>query len=133
MSKTTSTTIDLATRKGYDIAAAIRGPDLWLEAEMIKYVFTARIRWLAGARQHGYSNRSGRIDALKAQALQAECCKDWGSEMMDRAFSHCIRHIWEAARALGDTNLAELAGIMGYARARREISIEDIIELAGGD
>ncbi len=131
----TPTTIDLSTRKGYNIAAAIRGPDFKDGAIIIKYVFTARIRWLAGARSQdewviGYDSRNGRVDAERARALQAAFRLVASDKDATRAFVHYLAHAYQAAAALGDDKLAELASSFLQGKP---LSTTRIIELAGGE
>jgi hypothetical protein len=62
--------IDLSTNAGYDIAGAIRGPDMYYGYDetkgimlgWIKHTFTGRLRWLVGARGYMVLRESAVID-----------------------------------------------------------------------
>lgn len=134
---TTTTTIDLSTDKGYSIAAAIRGPDFQTNSEVIKHTFTARIRYLAGARDRGrYDIRLRRISTATARELREEQHQYLKDGLTTAALFHYLIHIEGAAFTLGDKKLAELAKIFRVGGAGIEenvLSNERIIELAGGD
>ena len=122
--------MDLSTRDGYVVAAAMRGPDQG-EVGMTKDVFTARIRWLAGARnEKQYVSREGKIDIHTAARLRGDM-EEWGSADI-AGLRHYAQHIEDAAYTLGDLGLAKLAehcrfGTLG------SLADEEIIRLAGGD
>ena len=122
--------LDLSTRDGYVVAAAMRGPDQG-EVGAIKSVFTARIRWLAGARnEKQYVSREGKIDIHTAARLRGDM-EEWGSADI-AGLRHYAQHIEDAAYTLGDLGLAKLDehcrfGTLG------SLADEEIIRLAGGD
>ena len=122
--------VDLSTHDGYMVAAAMRGPDR-PAAGAVKWVFTARIRWLAGAREdNSYSTREVKTNPYYAGQLRKQV-EQWRIDDAS-GLSHYLSHITEAARALGDKDLADLAYICA-ARALDTTSDSGIIRLAGGD
>jgi len=122
--------IDLSTKDGYEIAAAIRGPDL-SRLGLVKWVFTARIRHLAGA-QEG-SIRTLAIDEREAEVLLNEVAA-WRDRYGDNAVRHFFSHTASAATALGAHDLARLA--RDLQRDEGEVSLRPhldlIVVLAGG-
>ncbi|KKN82318.1 hypothetical protein LCGC14_0311310 [marine sediment metagenome] len=124
--------IDLSTRDGYDIAAAIRGPDFWNDGEAIKRVFTERIRWLAGVRG-GFSTRRYLV-SLSTVALMRREIRQASVSGIIPLITHYMRHVRDAASALNDKNLEHLAAIVLLGRPELDsLSDERIIELAGGE
>lgn len=122
--------LDLSTRNGYVVAAAMRGPDQG-EVGAIKSVFTARIRWLAGARnEEQYVSRESKIDIHTTRYFRTKV-EEWGSTDI-AGLRHYAQHIEDAAEVLGDKALNELA-YNCRAGTLRDLSNEDIIYLAGGD
>lgn len=123
--------IDLSTRKDYDIACAMRGPDSgnWV----LKKVFTARLRHLAGIEEvvrsqlgrgwvpFGATTRLYHIGRGDARLIRDT---HWVNEY------HFLRHCGRAALALGNRGLEELAQALIHGK---RLSLKRIIELAGGD
>lgn len=143
-------TIDLITKAGWDIAAAIRGPDIGWHGEALKEVLTMRIRALvigddtdnyeagsagAGLEASGMMVRRHRVPELMAAryiaALEAVTGPERGGTI------HYLTHIRNAALALGNRNLAELAArsrdmLTGEASIPLDVEVEAVVELAGG-
>jgi len=113
--------LDIAEPKGYDIACALRGPDLPY-TNMLKWALTCRIRYLAGCRDAPC--RRERLPTPEAEeALQQ-------AQQADPF--HYLRHVWAAAEALGDTDLARLTKELCFPEDE-PMTAERFAELAGGD
>lgn len=98
--------LDLSTLRGYNIAAAIRGPDIRNGGGGLKLAFTARLRYLAGLRDWG-DVRSTNHPIRPSQV----------SQLVERTRSspdvrHYLVHIRDAALALGAPGLKTAAEIL---------------------
>lgn len=96
---------DLSTLRGYNIAAAIRGPDIRDDKGALKRAFTARLRYLAGLRDWGDIRPTNRpISPFQVHQL------------MDRAshpdVRHYLTHARDAALALSADGLKTAAEIL---------------------
>ena len=97
--------VDLSTLRGYNIAAAIRGPDCRDDRGVLKRAFTARLRYLAGLRDWG----STRGDGSPITPFQVSQLVERASE---RNVRHYLIHALDGAHALGADGLKTAAGIL---------------------
>lgn len=117
--------LDTNNMRDYDIACALRGPDLPGTGNL-KYVLTCRIRRLVGC-SHAPVRR-GRVVESTAEAALAEVAARKGG--IDRGLEHYMHHVYQAAEHLGDEGLATLVFGLLYGPPPTP---ERLIELAGGD
>lgn len=96
--------IDVSTQDGYDLACALRGPDIKSRdgteerlSRLLKLHTAGRFRHLAGYAGHGV------VTARPIDHLDRENLLKYGAEIGDRLadYSHYIRHAKAGARALG--------------------------------
>lgn len=67
--------LDVSTQGGYDVACALRGPDISLRG--LKWVLTARLRCLVGVSMNlGGDIRDARVPSLVAQAMYRQANED---------------------------------------------------------
>lgn len=134
--------LDVSTNAGYLVACALRGPDLPLEiAETLKYVFTRRIRTLAGVADISRLTRRIPISLSTANRLQrlVLTLRERQNTNLRSGVCHFLGHTSDAADALGDRNLAALASNIWKRALNYEeheavsLSPEAIIRLAGGE
>lgn len=88
--------VDLNTWRGYDIAAAIRGPDC--ECYWIKLLFTGEVRRLAAPWS---------IPPLEPPDGAIERATD--ELQFSHSYDHYLRHIQAAAEALNHRGLVQIA------------------------
>lgn len=145
--------IDITTRSGWDIASAIRGPDLGRDGP-IKEVLTMRIRALVvggapgtdsdpspqlqGLAATGMMLRYGRIsESLAAKYIhELESFKCGGPGTARGGAIHYLTHTMSAALALGDRSLARLAHLSRdalFGDAGNPLTVETVMELSGGE
>lgn len=94
--------LDVSTKRGYDIATALRGLDL-VFARALKYVLAARIRWLVGTdsdwgwvREHPLSNNARWVTV----GLKEELEQLLESDAYTGALRHYLMHTMEACHHL---------------------------------
>ena len=119
------------TRAIYDVACALRGPDISEPGspigldDALKYLFTARIRFAVGVAE--YAQKLGVVRNPKRETFELHY-----AEIITRAFpmsryDHYLLHIADAALVLGLTKLASVAKalFMDYT-----VTLEMILEAA---
>lgn len=116
--------LDITTADGYNIACALRGPDS--SNTVLKWVFTARIRALAGLALSG-SHGLVRIDTLPVP--YATDLRGLLPSLINRHY-HFLNHARSAALALATPDLARLV-IAVQSRSIAAMDVETIIEWAG--
>lgn len=134
---------DFTDQATYDIACALRGPDLMLPyAKDAKWVLTARLRALVGlpANTHKWTGL-GAVRYSQLTVKEASAFRDL-LETEHEAWAHYARHLEVAFGWLRTpeqrnqsnpyTDLAMLATQLQY-NSPRSITVEEIIQLAGGD
>lgn len=130
--------VDIRTRDGYNIACALRGPDIdGLLGGILKRTFAERIRFLAEAAVAALPDRilvrTARLSPDEADALRKAvtwCAKNYELYGGDHYLVHCEY----AAHALDDKQLAELAKRLRQVLVKKEPmpNQHQIIALAGG-
>lgn len=131
-----SSMIDLSTERGYDIACAMRGPDIEVPGSgALKIVVTGRIRALAGAGPVYGVVRHRHISIDTAGAL----CAYLPAMRATPGLMHYLGHALRAADHLGAHDLGKLIGRLAYDSmdpfdlASSQLTPEMIVELAGGE
>lgn len=125
-----NTKIDLSTQKGYDIACAMRGPDVDLPA--LKWVFTARIRHLCGVKSNVWVRDKplsswtlvGTKEITRSMIVEEILSTDC------RHLLHWACHVRDALTSLkqGGTGLLHLAVIVAQVGHGNSVSRETIEE-----
>jgi len=81
----------------YDIAVALRGPDY--VADRLKYVFTARLRWLAGVDVFSADTRCEEKVALTHVEEAALEAREWFKKTRT-GFRHWLEHMYTALNSM---------------------------------
>lgn len=119
--------LDVTTQEGYDIACALRGPDL-MSLENLKKVLVGRLRNLMGASPGVYmfSTPQSRLRSVKDAQEEWEDFSEWLAGIEDPLIQHRVRdtishwawHLVVAYRAVLKTeHTEEVKLLLAIARA----------------
>lgn len=140
--------LDIASRGGWSVGSALRGPDGPYPWDRLKRVFTERIRGVAlGLDANGIPTRTAHSYPVRSSRLSPQEAEGFLSAMRTInipenvvTLQHFLVHIRDAAQALELHDLAELASsylpelsAKGSRQLRMpELTVEQVIALAGG-
>jgi hypothetical protein len=95
--------IDIATQEGYNIATALRGPDVHNSriSQALKWLFTARLRHWMGINRHvAYIGAATRQHVLRRDfTIRLYCWQNQGVEGLDGTY-HFLAHTAAAFNAI---------------------------------
>lgn len=102
--------IDLSTEEGYDLAAAVRGPDIrTLEASFLKELFTAFIRGHLGiSSEYGWSRKEGEFPKRSLSWYNRSIEDVFSFAVNNEAMNHYIAHVLCALNHINSTESLHL-------------------------